>query len=239
MAAEEAGRSLTNAKKRRGVARASLTRLTNRLKDLEGESAEHKTLELAQRMSQKLSDLDSEFRTHHHALIDLIDDEDTLAKEQEVLDTHDDLVAELSVRVKQVIVASSPSTSESSRRISSRKLAHLQKSLTTITSIIRDTSTTLSDTSIIRDTSTTLSDTCLLRQYVEMTNGINRDLVKTRDDLHRLELDEIDELFELQDRLETQVFYCSVNIKKLLCSASGLPGASYLQLGVKGLNSLN
>ena len=100
MAAEEAGRSLTNAKKRRGVARASLTRLTNRLKDLEGESAEHKTLELAQRMSQKLSDLDSEFRTHHHALIDLIDDEDALAKVQEVLDTHDDLVAELSVRVK-------------------------------------------------------------------------------------------------------------------------------------------
>ena len=100
MAAEEAGRSLTNAKKRRGVARASLTRLTNRLKDLEGESAEHKTLELAQRMSQKLSDLDSEFRTHHHALIDLIDDEDALAKEQEVLDTHDDLVAELSVCVK-------------------------------------------------------------------------------------------------------------------------------------------
>ena len=252
MAAEEAGRSLTNAKKRRGVARASLTRLTNRLKDLEGESAEHKTLELTQRMSQKLSDLDSEFRTHHHALIDLIDDEDALAEEQEVLDTHDDLVAELSVRVKQVIVASSPSTSESSCRISSRKLAHLQKSLTTITSIIRDTSTTLSDTSIIRDTSTTLSDTsiirdtsttlsdtCLLRQYEEMTNGINRYLVKTRDDLHRLELDEIDELFELQDRLETPVFYCFVNFKKLLCSASGLPGASYLQLGVKGLNSLN
>ena len=68
-----------------------------------------------------------------------------------------------------------------------------------------------------------------------MTNGINRDLVKTRDDLHRLELDETDELFELQDRLETQVFDCSVNIKKLLSSASGLPGASVPPTESKGV----
>ena len=222
MADEAAARSLANAKKRRGVARASLTRLTNRLKDLEGESAGPKTLELAQRMSHKLSDLDSEFRTHHHALIDLTDDEDALAKEQEVLDNHDDLVAELSVRVKQVIAASSPSTSDSSRRISSRKLVHLQKSLTAITSMISDSSTTP-------------SDICLLRQYEERTNGINCELVKTRDDLHRLELEETDEPFELQDRLETQVFDCSVKIKKLLSSASGLPVTSTPSSDSKGV----
>ena len=132
MATVDAGRLLANAKKRRGVARASLTRLGNRIKDLEGGDTEPKTLELAQRMSQKLSDLDTEFRTHHHALVDLIDDEETLAREQETLDAHDDLVAELAVRVKQVIAASSPSSNESSRRIASRKLTHLQKSLTSI-----------------------------------------------------------------------------------------------------------
>ena len=79
--------SLTPRRKRRG---SRLTRLSTRLKDLEGEAGEPKTLELAQRMSQKLSDLDLEFRTYHHSLIDLIDDEEALAKEQEVLDTHDD-----------------------------------------------------------------------------------------------------------------------------------------------------
>ena len=63
----------------------------------------------ARRMSQKLSDLDSEFRTHHHAVIDLIDDDEALAKEQETLDAHDDLLTELSVRLKQVIDTSSPS----------------------------------------------------------------------------------------------------------------------------------
>ena len=91
------------------------------------------TLELAQGMSQKLSDLDAEFRMHHHALIDLIDDEEALAKKQEVLDAHDDLIAELAVRVKQLIAASSLLSNESSRRIASRKLARLQKSLESIT----------------------------------------------------------------------------------------------------------
>ena len=68
-------------------------RLSNRLKDLEGEAGEPKTLELAQRMSQKLTDLDSEFRAHHHTLTDLIDDDESLTKEQDMLDSHDDLVA--------------------------------------------------------------------------------------------------------------------------------------------------
>ena len=80
MATDDASHLLTNAKKRRGVVCTSLTRLCNRLKDLEGETGEPKTLELALCMSQKLSDLDSEFWTHHHTLIDVIDDEDALAK---------------------------------------------------------------------------------------------------------------------------------------------------------------
>ena len=69
MAAEDAGRLLANAKKRRGAARASLTRLSKRLKDLEGEIEQPKTLELARRLSHKLTDLDSEFpdpSSHSH-----------------------------------------------------------------------------------------------------------------------------------------------------------------------------
>ena len=143
MATVDPGRLLANAKKRRGVARASLTRLGNRIRD---EDTEPKTLELAQRISQKILELDAEFRTHHHALIDHTDDEDALAKEQEVLDVHDDFVAELTVRVKQIIAALSPSSNESSRRIASRKLVHLQKSLVSITSVVCDASTTTSDT---------------------------------------------------------------------------------------------
>lgn len=157
-------------------------------------------------MLLKLTDLDSEFRTQHHAVIDLTDDEETLAKEQESLDNHDDIVAELSVRIKQVIANLSPSLNESSRRITARKLSHLQKSLASIISAVSDLP---SDP----------SDACLLRQYEEKTNDLNKDLAKVQDDLHRTELDESDELFKLQDTLEQQVFECSVKIKKLLSPA--------------------
>ena len=222
MSEENAARLLANAKKRRGVARASLTRLSNRLKELDGEAGEHKTLELAQRMLQKLTDLDSEFRSHHHSLVDLIDDEETLAREQDVLDTHDDLIAELTVRVKQIIATLSPSSSDSSRKIVSRKLTHLQKSLASVVSAISDMSSTT-------------SDTCLLRQYEERTNDVRKDLAKTRDDLHHMELDESDELFKLQDDLESQVFDCSVNIKKLLYSDSSPPEAPSAPVEGKGV----
>ena len=150
-------------------------------------------------MSQKLADLDADFRTHHHAVINLIDDNETFGKEQETLDAHDDLVAELSVRVKQVIDATSLSSLESSRRITTRKLAHLEKWLTSITSAITDMSSAS-------------PDTCLLKQYEERTNGLNRDLARNRDELHQMELDEADKVIELQDTLESLVFDCSVKI---------------------------
>ena len=112
-----------------------------------------------------------------------------------MLDSHDDLVAELGVRVKQAIAASLPSSIEYSCRITSRKLAHLQKSLSAISSIVSDTTTAV-------------SDTCVLLQYEEKTNNIKKDLVKARDDLHHMELDKGEELFTLQDSLEKQVFDC-------------------------------
>ena len=107
------------------MAHASLTRLTNRLKDLEDEVGSDETLDLAQRMYQKLSHLDTEFQTHHNAVIDLIDDEEALVKEQEVLEAHDDLTTELLVQVKQVTSASSFSLNVASCRIATHKLSSL------------------------------------------------------------------------------------------------------------------
>ena len=96
--------TVANGKKRRGVARASLTRLANRVRDLEREDRDPRTSDLAERMSTKLMQLDSDFRAQHHALIDLIEEEDALEREQEALDTHDDLVTDLSVRIIIIII---------------------------------------------------------------------------------------------------------------------------------------
>jgi len=83
--------NVANLKKRRGVVRASITRLTKRLRDLEKDATNPITLDLARGLTRKLEGLDADFRTHHHALIDLIDDEGTLQEEQAILDEHDDL----------------------------------------------------------------------------------------------------------------------------------------------------
>ena len=56
------------------------------------------------------------------------------------------------------------------------------------------------------------SDMCLLKPYEERTSTLNKDLAKVRDDLHKMELEETDKLFQLQDTLENQVFDCSVKI---------------------------
>ena len=52
MATVDPGRALANAKKRRGVARALLTRLVSRIKDLEDKDTDPMTLELAQRVTE-------------------------------------------------------------------------------------------------------------------------------------------------------------------------------------------
>ena len=131
-------------------------------------------------------------------------------------------MTELSVRVKQVISASSLSANESSRRIATRKLSHIQKSLNSIASAIGDGSSPP-------------SDMCLLKQYEERTSDINKDLAKVRDDLHRMELKEKDKLFEQQDTLENQIFDCSVKIKKLLSSACSKSESSTLPSEHKGV----
>ena len=47
--------------------------------------------------------------------------------------------------------------------------------------------------------------------------------MKVRHDLHRLDIEDTDELFQHQVKLECEVFDCSVRIKKLLSSVSAPP----------------
>ena len=82
--------ALSTLRRRRGVARASITRLGTRLRELEGKIPDSSTPSIAHRMCQKLESLDSEFQTHHLSIIDALQDgdEDGLAKEQGMPDKH-------------------------------------------------------------------------------------------------------------------------------------------------------
>ena len=196
-------------RKRRGVARASLTRLVSRVKELEHQPRDSTTPDLADRMAKKLVELDADFRAQHHALIDLIEEEEALEREQETLDAHDDLVTELSVRIKQIISTSSPVT-DSSRKVASRKLAHIEKCIKSVVSFIDKASAAV-------------TDACLLQQYEEKVADVHHDLAKVRDELHCLDIEDTDELLEQQEQLEGQAFDCSVRLKRLLSPVSASP----------------
>ncbi len=73
---------LTFHKKRRGVTRASLTKLATKVTVLEASTDNPDTICIAQGLATKLKTLDAEFKTHHLSIIDLTDGEEALAEEQ-------------------------------------------------------------------------------------------------------------------------------------------------------------
>lgn len=147
--------SIPNVRKRRGTVLSSITRLVARLEKLESQKDLPTTFDLAQSMVKKLETLDAEFRMHHYQLVDLIDesDVDTLLKEQEVLDGHDDKVAELTIRIQQLVTITSSSADSSQRKAVTRRIS---RSLKSVSSIHDDTKAL-----------TGVPDICLLKQYEE------------------------------------------------------------------------
>ena len=81
-------------KKKRGTTRAYITRINTRLRELEDAPDLPATISHAQRLIAKLKTLSEEFKVHHFAVIDFIDDEDEeeLASQQSMLDTLDDQI---------------------------------------------------------------------------------------------------------------------------------------------------
>ena len=190
-------------RKRRGVVRASITRLANRLDDLEGTTDDVATRDAAQRMSQKLKELDSEFKTYHYNLIDHIDDDETLGKEQTVLDEHDDTIAALDTRIKRLIAACSSKEEPATHKAASRKLLHLERSLSSISDAILSL--------------TSESEPCLIQQYGEQIHDIKSSLGDTRNTLLSMDLDSGDKLMSTLEGLDKGVFDCSLRIKRLMC----------------------
>jgi len=54
---------------------------------------------MAKQMLKSLENVDSDFKTHHLALIDLLEEEEDLEREQQVLDEHDEIVTALFARI--------------------------------------------------------------------------------------------------------------------------------------------
>ena len=79
----------------RGVVRASITRLESRVANLQGKpelTAEDRLS--VQQLLQRLNTLETDFKSHHFTVVDLLDD---IESEQAILDETDDKVTNLTV----------------------------------------------------------------------------------------------------------------------------------------------
>ena len=120
-------------KKRRRMIKASLTKLSTKLTELETDTTNPDALRAAQGLASKLKTFDAEFKSHQLAVIDLTDDDDDgLAAEQQELDDHDDRASELTICVQRLISTLSPSTADGLSKITTRRLTRLQEKLAVI-----------------------------------------------------------------------------------------------------------
>ena len=158
-------------RRRRGVAKASITKLTARLDKLETKVEEPSALGHAHKLSAKLESLDSEFKDHHFAIVDAIAEDEhvdeNLAKEQDVLDQHDAIIADLTIRLESLILTCSSMEDSAAHKVASRTLANLRERLLHISSDLSKLSGAPEDTDV-------------LEQYREQVTEHKKELSDTR-----------------------------------------------------------
>ena len=154
----------------------------------------------------KLQTLDSDFRTVHLELIDLIDEANTeaLDADQERLDKLDD-VSGLTVRLEALMNPATPPIAPVAptldRRPLTRKLARVQTGLNRIDEPIAPTDTPV--------------EHALLSQYQEEVSDYKKDIATLYEELITKNVAD-DELFVTHSALERQLSYTSYKIKSLL-----------------------
>ena len=196
---------LSTNRKRRGVVRASITRLDGCIKELEGKDEKSPgDLETAQRTLKKLEELDADFKTYHFAIVDAAEEE-ALDDEQTILDGHDDRIAGLVARAQQLVSklgAIEPSTTSDSntRRVLSKRLGCVEKNLQPIREAVK----------VI-----TLTDTCLLRQYESRLGDLRSELENISLEILSLE-DDDDKLSDLEAKLSKDIFHTCLEIRRRL-----------------------
>ena len=198
--------------KRRGVVRASTTRLGTRVRELEDTAVQPGTPNHAQQLMGKLKSLDEEFRRLHYDIVDLIEEEtDDSDAEQVILDKYDDDVAALTVRLESLCATSSTPTTNA-RKPLSRRLSRIRAGLKRI-----------------RDR---IQDAFVLMQCQEEATDFKQDLAVLYDDLVINDIDEKDDLSIEHSELEVELSQVASKIKGML---TGTPAGTHAASDVSGV----
>ena len=202
---EATQRSLSSNRKKRGVVCASITKLGSRVTELEAATSLPGTVDRAHRLTTRLESLAEEFKLHHYSVIDLVDGEEDLAREQEILDEQDEDVSQLALRLEGVI-STRPASDPSQCKIATGRLKHLEKRLSSIFSSV---------TSFPAD-----GDVCLLQQFEEQLSDFKTEFSDIHRGLISLDVDDTSELGRLLAHVEKAIFDRGLEIRRLIHSGS-------------------
>lgn len=201
-----------NLRKRRGVVRRSVTRLSDQISDLEATADELRTAEHARQLLTKLQTLDSDFRKIHFELIDLIDEENTeaLDTEQGAIDKLDDDVFNLNARLEALLRPTMPVPAPVAppldRRPLTRKLARVQTGLNRIDEAIVSTDPPVEHS--------------LLSLYKMEASDYKKDISTLYEELVAKDIPDDDELFVTHATLERQLSATTHKVRGLLASSA-------------------
>lgn len=201
-------------RRKRGVVKCSITSLSKRLTELEESTDSAESVHShVQRLSTRLQNLDSEFRTIHYQIVGAIaeGEDETLDGEQATLDKHDIDVDGYSVRIQQLLFAtmttsvSTTADSSDKRRSLARVIAYLEESLQSIKAAFDEE----------------LTDMALVQQYQEELTDLKTELSTCHEISTTLNLKEDDELVIKYIALKGRHFeYCRKGKSILLALTS-------------------
>lgn len=168
-------------------------------------------------MLERLNVLDSEYKQHHFAIIDQIDDDEELDREQEKLDQHDDHVAELTVSPKRLLSNHTGSSSMTTQqKVITRNLSHSRKLLVALW-----------------DSISTDPDTTVLYQHEDLHDH-KKELSSIRNELLELDLPDENPSFVELIALEKLAHDCCLKTRSLINEhMSNLQAPTEGQSGVK------
>ena len=201
---------IASTKKRRDIIRGSLDHLGKRLKEVESrvDLDPVSRIESARQIKTKVEYLDSEFKTHHLKLIDLLESADDLVTEQGELNSHDDLVGSLLSTSQCVINRLSTPTpaptvaliTSTPRDVAARQLIQLRQRLIDVDNVLAGDP----------------KEECVLQQLEEEITDIRSDLKGVTRELAVLGLADGDDLMKQEKKIREDLYGYSLRAKRLL-----------------------
>ena len=194
----------TNPRRRRGTTKHSITYLTQKVEALEAQTGppDPAVVSQAQHLKAKLDSLDAEFKIHHYAVVDTIDDEGEQAKEHSESDLHDVTVTDLCLRLQALV--KTHSTSNQENRIFHRRFTQLRLDLDQIRESI--------------ERQTPDEDSCLLNHLEDRLMDLKVEHREVRSALQSSDVKEDDHLYIELSKTRKAIFDHALQIKKLLHS---------------------